>query len=122
MNIVSALSMIIVDKTSQIGILKSLGIDRSQLNKVFLLKGLLIGLLGGTIGSLIDLSIASLQINLKLVKVPEDIYFMDFIPIDINFSHILFISLLAIFFSIFAAIWPSIKIDKIKSSEALKYE
>ena len=121
-NIVSALSMIIVDKTSQIGILKSLGIDRSQLNKVFLLKGLLIGLLGGTIGSLIALSIASLQNNLKLVKVPEDIYFMDFIPIDISFINIINIILFAIFASILASVWPTKRASNINPSEALHYE
>ena len=121
-NIVSALSMIIVDKTSQIGILKSLGIDRSQLNKVFLLKGLLIGLLGGTIGSLIALSIASLQNNLKLVKVPEDIYFMDFIPIDISFLNIINIILFAIFASILASVWPTKRASNISPSEALHYE
>ncbi len=121
-NIVSALSMIIIDKTGQIGILKSIGITGSQLKIVFLFKGLLIGLLGGAIGSLIALSIASLQNNLKLVKVPEDIYFMDFIPIDISFLNIVNIILFAIIASIVASIWPTIRASKIKPSEALHYE
>ena len=121
-NIISSLAMIIIDKSRQIGILKSLGMKKSQLKLTFLIQGLIIGIIGSLIGSVISLIIAWLQNSYKIIQVPEDIYFMDFIPIDINFSHILFISLLAIFFSIFAAIWPSIKIDKIKSSEALKYE
>ena len=121
-NIISSLTMIIIDKSRQIGILKSLGMKKSQLKLTFLIQGLVIGIIGSLIGSVIALIIAWLQNSYKIIQVPEDIYFMDFIPIDINFSHILFISLLAIFFSMFAAIWPSIKIDKIKSSEALKYE
>ena len=121
-NIVSALSMIIIDKTGQIGILKSIGITRSSLKKVFLLKGLLIGLFGGIIGSLIALSIASLQNNLKLVKVPEDIYFMDFIPIDISFLNMINITLFAIIFSVLASVWPTKRASKINPSEALHYE
>ena len=121
-NIVSALSMIIIDKTRQIGILKSIGITRSSLKKVFLLKGLLIGLFGGIIGSLIALSIASLQNNLKLVKVPEDIYFMDFIPIDISFLNMINITLFAIIFSVLASVWPTKRASKINPSEALHYE
>ena len=121
-NIVSALSMIIIDKTGQIGILKSIGITGSQLKIVFLFKGLLIGLFGGAIGSLIALSIASLQNNLKLVKVPEDIYFMDFIPIDISFLNIINIILFAIIASILASIWPTKRASKISQSEALHYE
>ena len=121
-NIVSALSMIIIDKTRQIGILKSIGITRSSLKKIFLLKGLLIGLFGGIIGSLIALSIASLQNNLKLVKVPEDIYFMDFIPIDISFLNMINITLFAIIFSVLASVWPTKRASKINPSEALHYE
>ena len=121
-NIVSALSMIIIDKTRQIGILKSIGITRSSLKKVFLLKGLLIGLFGGIIGSFIALSIASLQNNLKLVKVPEDIYFMDFIPIDISFLNMINITLFAIIFSVLASVWPTKRASKINPSEALHYE
>ena len=121
-NIVSALSMIIIDKTRQIGILKSIGITRSSLKKVFLLKGLLIGLFGGIIGSLIALSIASLQNNLKLVKVPEDIYFMDFIPIDISFLNMINITLFTNIFSVLASVWPTKRASKINPSEALHYE
>ena len=92
------------------------------MKKVFLLKGLLIGLFGGIIGSLIALSIASLQNNLKLVKVPEDIYFMDFIPIDISFLNMINITLFTIIFSVLASVWPTKRASKINPSEALHYE
>jgi len=121
-NIISALSMIVIEKTGQIGILKSLGIKGYQLKIIFLFKGLIIGISGGAIGSVIALLIASLQNNLKLIKVPEDIYFMDFIPIDISMLSIINILLFSIFSSVLAALWPTLRASQIEPSEALRYE
>lgn len=121
-NIISALSMIVIEKTGQIGILKSLGIKGHQLKMIFLYKGLIIGISGGAIGSVIALLIASLQNNLKLIKVPEDIYFMDFIPIDISMLSIINILLFSIFSSVLAALWPTLRASQIEPSEALRYE
>jgi len=121
-NIISALSMIVIEKTGQIGILKSLGIKGYQLKIIFLFKGLIIGISGGAIGSAIALLIASLQNNFKLIRVPEDIYFMDFIPIDISILSIINILLFSIIFSILAALWPTLRASQIEPSEALRYE
>ena len=121
-NIISALSMIVIEKTGQIGILKSLGIKGYQLKIIFLFKGLIIGISGGAIGSVIALLIASLQNNFKLIRVPEDIYFMDFIPIDISILSIINILLFSIFSSILAALWPTLRASQIEPSEALRYE
>ena len=121
-NIISALSMIVIEKTGQIGILKSLGIKGYQLKIIFLFKGLIIGISGGVIGSAIALLIASLQNNFKLIRVPEDIYFMDFIPIDISILSIINILLFSIFSSILAALWPTLRASQIEPSEALRYE
>ena len=121
-NIISALSMIVIEKTGQIGILKSLGIKGYQLKIIFLFKGLIIGISGGAIGSVIALLIASLQNNFKLIRVPEDIYFMDFIPIDISILSIINILIFSIIFSIIAALWPTLRASQIEPSEALRYE
>ena len=95
-NIISSFAMIIVDKSRQIGILKSLGLKNSQLKLTFLMQGLMVGLIGSLIGSSISLVVAWLQNSYKIIQVPEDIYFMNFIPIDINFFHIFLIASLAI--------------------------
>ena len=88
-NIISALAMIIIDKTRQIGILKSLGLTKQKIYQVFLIKGLIIGLAGSLIGTFFALFVASIQNNYKLIQVPEDVYFMDFIPLDVNINNIL---------------------------------
>ena len=121
-NIISALAMIIIDKTRQIGILKSLGLSKRKINQVFLIKGLIIGLAGSVIGSFFALLIAFLQNNYKLIKVPEDVYFMDFIPLDVNIYDILIVSIAVSIVCVLASLWPSFRAGKIKPSNALKYE
>ena len=121
-NIISALAMIIIDKTRQIGLLKSLGLSKGKLYQVFFIKGLIIGAAGSLGGSLFAVLLALLQNNFKLITVPEDVYFMDFIPIDVSAPDILLISVLASLASVFAALWPTFRSGQIQPADALKYE
>ena len=121
-NIISALTMIIVDKTRQIGILKSLGISQGQLKQVFLTNGLIIGLAGALGGSVLALVLAWLQNSFRLITVPEDVYFMDFIPMDVTFSNIMIVMFVSTICAILAALWPTVRAGKIEPAEALKYE
>jgi|TARA_B110000263_G_scaffold248349_1_gene263042 lipoprotein-releasing system permease protein len=121
-NIISALAMIIIDKTRQIGILKSLGLSKQKINQIFLIKGFIIGFAGSLIGSSFAFLIAFIQNNYKLIQVPEDIYFMDFIPLDVNFSNILIVSITVSIVCMLASLWPSLRAGKIEPSAALKYE
>jgi lipoprotein-releasing system permease protein len=121
-NIISALAMITIDKTRQIGILKSLGLSKQKLNQIFLIKGLIIGLAGSLIGSSLAFLLALIQNTYKLIQVPEDVYFMDFIPLDVNFGNILIVSITVSVVCVFASLWPSLRAGKIEPSKALKYE
>ena len=121
-NIASSLLMIIIDKTKQIGLLSVIGMPRKKIKKIFLIKGLIIGFFGTFIGSLIAVILAFLQNNYKIIGVPEDIYFMNFIPIDIDFIQILMISLISLIVSSLVSYWPSVRSSKIPPAEALKYE
>ena len=121
-NIVSSLSMIVVDKTKQIGLLSAIGMPISQIKNIFFIKGLIIGFLGTALGSLISILIAVLQNNFKIIGVPEDIYFMNFIPIDINFVQILIISILTLLITSLVSFSTAVRSSKILPSQALKYE
>ena len=121
-NIISALAMIVVDKTRQIGILKSLGLPQGKLKQVFLAKGFIIGVAGAVFGSALALFLAWLQNHYKLITVPEDVYFMDFIPVDVNLAHVGIVTIVSVIFSVIAAIWPTIRAGKIQPAKALNYE
>ena len=121
-NIISALAMIVLDKTRQIGILKSLGLPQGKLKQVFLAKGFIIGVAGAVFGSALALFLAWLQNHYKLITVPEDVYFMDFIPVDVNLAHVGIVIIVSVIFSVIAAIWPTIRAGKIQPAKALNYE
>ena len=121
-NIISALAMIVLDKTRQIGILKSLGLPEGKLKQVFLAKGFIIGVAGAVFGSALALFLAWLQNHYKLITVPEDVYFMDFIPVDVNLAHVGIVTIVSVIFSVIAAIWPTIRAGKIQPAKALNYE
>ena len=103
------MAMVIIDKTRQIGLLKSLGITQGDLKKVFLIKGLIIGLSGALGGALLAILLAALQNTFKWIKVPEDVYFMDFIPVDVSGGDIGVIFLFSVATSILAAWWPTVR-------------
>ena len=121
-NIISSLSMIVIDKTKQIGLLSAIGMPLSKIRDIFFIKGLIIGFLGTAFGSFIAITLAILQNNFKIIGVPEDIYFMNFIPIDINYFQVLVISIITLIVSSLVSIWPAMRSTKILPSQALKYE
>ena len=121
-NIISALAMIVLDKTRQIGILKSLGVSHTGLRQLFLFYGFMIGLAGAIIGSFLALLLAWMQNNFKIITLPEDIYFMDFIPMDVSIFDVFSIAIISIVCAIFAAIWPTIRAERIEPADALRYE
>ena len=121
-NIISALAMIVLDKTRQIGILKSLGVSHTGLRQLFLFYGFMIGLAGAIIGSFLALLLAWMQNNFKIITLPEDIYFMDFIPMDVSIFDVFSIVIISIVCAIFAAIWPTVRAERIEPADALRYE
>ena len=80
------------------------------------------GIIGSLLGSLISVIIALLQNNFKIIKVPEDVYFMDFIPLDVNLFDIFIIFIIVSIASVLASSWPSFRAANINTARALKYE
>lgn len=121
-NIVSALAMIVFEKTSDVGALKALGMSGNKLRYIFLIKGTMIGLGGSLLGLLAALGIGYLQNKFSLIPIPEEVYFMDRIPIATDSSAVAVIFVLAVLGSIAASLWPTIRAAKIQPAQALRYE
>lgn len=121
-NIISALAMIVIDKTRQIGILKSIGMTQGKLKQVFLAKGFIIGVAGSGGGVVLALFLSWLQNNFKIITVPEDVYFMDFIPMDIHFGHVGIVATISAGCAVLASVWPTMRAGKIQPAKALSYE
>ncbi len=121
-NIVSSLMMIVIEKTKDIGILKSFGTSNGKITKIFLYESTIIGFVGVLLGFTLALIIAWLQNSYSIISIPEDVYFMNKLPVLLDWRNFLYIGLGALFFSVTATIYPSIKANKLSPSEATKYE
>ncbi len=129
-NIISGLTILIKNKTKEIAILKSLGLDKKSIIKSFFLTGFLIGftatITGLLLGTLFSINIESIRAFLSktfnLQIFPEDVYFLSEMPSEISLSSILIISSFSLLTSIFASLLPSLAVTKIDPIKALKYE
>jgi len=129
-NIISGLTILVKNKTKEIAILRTLGISKKSIAKIFFLIGFTIGLFatatGVTIGILFSYYIEEIRIlitsifNIRLF--PEEIYFLSQMPSEINFNYILIISFFSLIITFFATIFPSLSAARLDPIKALKYE
>ena len=129
-NIISGLTILVKNKTKEIAILRTLGISKNSIARIFFLIGFTIGLLatitGVIMGVLFSYYIEEIRIlitsifNISLF--PEEIYFLSQMPSEINLTYILIVSLFSLLITFFATIFPSISAAKLDPIQALKYE
>ena len=129
-NLISSIIMIVKDKEKGIGILRSLGVSKSEILRIFILIGSFVGLLGTFIGSIVGLiisyNISSIQIFLEnlfdsRLFAPE-IYFFNIIPSKTDSSEVVTIIIIALFLSVLSTIYPAWKATKIEPANTLRYE
>ena len=129
-NIISGLTILIKNKTKEIAILKTLGLNSTSIKKSFFLTGFTIGffatIFGIILGIIISSNIEKVRIFLsavfKLEIFPSDIYFLEKLPSEINLYSTLIIFILSLFVSAVASYIPARHISKMKTFRALKYE
>ena len=129
-NIISGLTILIKNKTKEIAILKTLGLSDKSIKKIFFLTGLTIGfsatLSGIILGILFSINIEKIRILLTSVFnfeiFPSDIYFLDKLPSEINLSSVVIIFFISLLVSALASYFPAMKISKMSTFRALRYE
>ena len=119
-NIVSTLTMIVMDKGKEIAILKTMGATEGQIRKIFMIDGVLIGLVGTLLGLPIGYLICFMLEH--FYRLPNDVYFVSHIPVIIRTGDILSVSLSAIGISFLATLYPSSQAAKLDPIQALRYE
>jgi lipoprotein-releasing system permease protein len=121
-NIIGTLTMIVMEKSREIAILKSMGASGGSIMKIFMFAGLVIGVVGTIIGSVIGYSAVSIITKSNLISLPRDVYQVSNLPLSITTLDVLFISLTALGISFMATLYPSWQAARQDPVEVLRYE
>jgi len=114
--------MLVMEKHRDVAILMSLGARRQQVQRVFMLQGLIIGGVGCAIGLIVGYSVAALFNHFHWLRLDEQIYAMSYVPFLSQWTDALWVAALALFTSFIATIHPARTAAKIAPAEALRYE
>lgn len=121
-NIASTLTMLVLEKIREVGILKTIGFSQVRIGNIFRLQGIFIGgfglLLGGGLGLLFVLG----QGRLGLIRLPETIYFVQSLPVAISLTDVITIFLIAVIIIALAVYFPSREARRLLPTEAIQYE
>jgi len=121
-NIFVTLTSAVVDKTKDIGILKSLGFSSKKILTIFSLQGLILGVIGTFSGVFMGLGVCLALKKYNFIKLPQEIYFVDNLPVAINYLDIALIAFMGVFLSYLFSLFPAAKAAKLQPAEALRYE
>jgi lipoprotein-releasing system permease protein len=121
-NILGSLSMSVIEKKRDIGILRSLGATEKSVLKIFMFEGLLIGVIGTLLGVIIGYLVCYIQIEYNIYPLDPSQYKIDSLPIEIRISDFFFISFASMLLSFLASLYPAKKAAKVNPINAIKWE
>ncbi len=122
-NIISALVVMVTEKTQDIGILKAIGMNSARIRAIFTLEGLFIGSLGILAGSGLGITICALLKKYQFIKLPADIYYLDRLPVSLELWPDLSTVVISAFcISLLSTLYPAKKASRLNPVQALRYE
>ncbi len=122
LNIISTLVMVVMEKTRDVAILRAMGASAKSIMTIFMVQGLLVGLVGTLAGLASGLGICHLLARYKFISLPSDVYYITTLPVRVEFWDVCLVSLSAVVISFLATIYPSWHASKLNPVEAIRYE
>lgn len=121
-NIFATLTIKVVEKTKDIGVLKSIGFTNRRVLSIFTLQGLVLGLIGTTGGVSLGLSLCYFLEKYPFIRLPEEIFFTPYLPVSVDYSEVVLIGIVAVFISFISSLGPAQRACRLCPTEALRYE
>ncbi len=121
-NIVSTLTMVVTDKTREIGILKAMGLSAASVRRVFFIQGLAIGLVGTAGGLAVGLGAALALERFQLIRLDPSVYFIDHLPVATDPTDIVITVLASLAIAALATVYPAAQAARLYPIEAIRHE
>jgi lipoprotein-releasing system permease protein len=121
-NISSALTMIVMEKNRDIGVLRAMGFSRRNISQLFLVEGGLVGLIGVGLGICLALIVGFLQIRYGFFRIPEEIYFMSQLAVKFHLQQFITVGAFGFLLALVATVYPVWKASGVQPADAVRYE
>ena len=122
LNIIASLVLLVMEKSRDIAILKTMGTSAASIRRIFMLQGLIIGIVGTTAGALGGLGAIYVLDRYKLIRVPTDVYQISYVPFTLEADDFIVVVVAAILICFVATIYPSRQAAKLDPAQALRYQ
>jgi len=122
LNIFITLVMMVMEKYRDIAVLMSMGARHAQIRRIFMMQGVLIGVVGSVIGLMVGYTLCYFANRYQWIKLPEAVYALPFVPFEPRWVDGIWIAALAIAVSFLATLYPARNASRIAPAEVLRYE
>jgi lipoprotein-releasing system permease protein len=121
-NIVSSLVMLVLEKRRDIGVLRTMGVTPRGIMRIFLLQGTLVGLIGTVLGLLGGFAVSFALGRYKLLHLPGEIYFIDTLPVKMEWRDFVFVAAAATLTCFVASLYPAWQAARLAPVQSIRYE
>ena len=122
LQIVASLVLLVMEKSRDIGILKTMGTSPRRISSIFMLQGLIIGLVGTTAGSALGVGLCWVLDHYRLIRIPIEVYQISYVPFIVDPINLLIVVVSAVVICFLATIYPSRQAARLDPVQALRFE
>lgn len=122
LNILIALTMMVMEKTKDIAVLMSFGVSETQVRRIFLLQGLLISVIGTAVGLVVGYALSWVGGHYRFIQLDPTVYSIDYLPFAPRLVDAVIVAAVSLGVSLIATLYPSASAAKVLPAEALRYE
>ncbi len=122
LNIIASLILLVMEKSRDIAILKTMGCSKRRIRTIFMLQGLVIGAIGTAAGGVLGLAVCFIADRYRLIQIPIDVYQISYVPFTVEWSDFIAVITASIVICFIATIYPSRQASKLDPAQALRYQ